>query len=189
MCHRSSSSGLARPCYGHGSASISSTNASSSPAAEATASDVEPPNQSASPFLSHPTPSAPASSGSTSCPADELVWQRGEQPGPEGLRGSDAATVRVGAAPPLRARPGPRRYCQRVTPRRRQALLKAVAEMPTVLAARGRGRPRSESSCSRLITTGDEGFPLSARVGKQLVRRGLIRSRWAKFCDWNGFGE
>ena len=47
--------------------------------------------------------------------------------------------------------------------------MKAVAETPTVLAARGRDRPRRESSSSRLKTTGEEGVLRSAGENAQLV--------------------
>ena len=42
--------------------------------------------------------------------------------------------------------------------------MKAVAETPTVLAARGRDRPWRESSSSKLMTTGEEGVLRSAGV-------------------------
>ena len=52
--------------------------------------------------------------------------------------------------------------------------MKAVAETPTVLAARGRERPRRESSSSKLMTTGEGGGLRSAGVNALLVRRGKM---------------
>ena len=52
--------------------------------------------------------------------------------------------------------------------------MKAVAETPTVLAARGRDRPRRESSSSRLKTTGEEGVLRSAGVYERVAPRGTM---------------
>ena len=64
-----------------------------------------------------------------------------------------AGGLEAGCAPPA-ARPGPRVYCQRRTPSRRQARLKAVTETPMERAAFGSGRPRRESMTAVVRTTG-----------------------------------
>ena len=54
--------------------------------------------------------------------------------------------------------------------------MKAVAETPTVLAARGRDRPRRESRSSRLMTTCEGGVLRSAEDNALLARRGEMKN-------------
>ena len=81
--------------------------------------------------------------------------------------GSRAGSGPVGQ-PPASCRAGPRLYSQRRTPRRRQARLKAVGEMPTVRAASGSERPPRAWMRAEVMITG-----CRAKVQTE-VRRGAM---------------